>query len=109
MKIGDKERLTKHCDTSPEAVRWRLRAAIKSTSRAQNVLASEAGIKATTLNSQIAAGRPSVEFMEFLYKNFRIDFNFILHGDFSQLPGDVANALLGALDALERSKSSRDS
>ena len=50
-----------------------------------------------TYHSQEKRGRPSPSTVRFLYRNYRIDFNFIYNGDFLQLPGDVQTALEVAL------------
>lgn len=102
MRPEEKERLTRHRDTSQEAISWRLRAALKAERVKQIDIAADLGSKATTINSQIAAGSPSVSLIAYLYKNFRIDFNFILFGDYAQLPRDVEERLLATLVALEQ-------
>jgi len=38
--------------------------------------------------------------MRYFYRAHRIDFNFLLHGDFAQLPADVQARLFAALEAL---------
>lgn len=109
MKIVDKERLTRHRDYSPEAISWRLQAAIKAAKIAQKTIATELDKPLSTINSQIKSGSPSNELMVYLYKSQRIDFNFVIFGDFAQLPSDVEAKLLDALSALERSENSRNS
>lgn len=77
----------------------RLRAARMVTGHQQKKLAELIGIKQTTFNTQEKKGAPSLDVMRYLYKAHRIDFNFILYGDFSQLPGDVQLALFDVLSA----------
>lgn len=99
MKTTEKSALTRHGDWSDEAIAARLAAAVAVTGVQQQELAQSTGIPKTTLNTQIKKGRPSVDFMTVLYRDHRIDFNFVLYGDYAQLPGDVQDQLLAALSA----------
>lgn len=100
MDYATKLRLARHRDTTGTAIAVRLRAARKVAGFAkQTDFAKALSMKLTTYNSQEMAGSPGTEVMQFLYENSRIDFNFIIYGDFSQLPGDVQTALFAALDA----------
>lgn len=105
MDYAAKERLARTRDASDEAIALRLTAARKAVGLAQKDMAQKLGVSATTYNSQEVRGRPSREAMLLLYREYRVDFNFILHGDFAQLPGDVQTALFAALDALSPSSS----
>lgn len=67
----------------------------------QKEFAAHVGLSPTTYNSQETKGSPSMKVMEYLYKNHRIDFNFVLYGDFLTLPGDVQTALFAALHAID--------
>lgn len=104
--LDERERLSRHGDSSPEAISLRLKAALKVSQLSQKELATEIGRPLTTVNSQIKAGSPSIDLMRYFYKGFRVDFNFLLHGDLAQLPGDVqlqlTNALAGIAPAEER-------
>ena len=97
MRYEEKEKLTRHRDTSDEAVASRLKAAVLVSGLRQKDIAAALGLSTKTLNSQIMKGRPSISLMAFFYREHRIDFNFLLFGDFVQLPGDVQAELLGAL------------
>lgn len=98
--IESREKLTLLGDTSPEAISIRLRAAREAAGYAQQKdFAAEAGLSATTYNSQEKRGAPSITVMKILYRQHRIDFNFVLHGDFAQLPGDVQERLFEALSS----------
>lgn len=99
MDIEEKERLARTNDISPEAIRARLVAARRSVDMQQIEVAAATGTKVTTYNSQEIRGAPSLAVMRYFYRNHRIDFNFILHGDFVQLPLDVQKALFAQLDA----------
>lgn len=101
MNIEEKERLTRFQDFSDEAVSRRLRAARSIVSSSQKEFAKTVDLSETTYNSQEVRGRPSREVMNYLYRNKRIGPNFILFGEFLQLPGDVQNALIDALRALD--------
>lgn len=98
MTIDTREALFRLNDYSDEAVALRLRAAREVAGyKGQTDLAEALGIKYQTYHSQEKRGRPTPATVRFLYKNHRIDFNFIYNGDFSQLPGDVQQALEAAL------------
>jgi len=97
MDIELKERLAKLGDISPEAVRARLLAARNSIGMKQQDVASAVGLKKTTFNSQETRGAPSAATMRYYHRQHRIDFNFILHGDFAQLPLDVQERLFAEL------------
>ena len=97
MNIDEKEQLARTGEVSPDAIRDRIIAARKSISMQQKDVAAEVGLKGTTFNSQETRGAPSIKTMRYYYRQRRIDFNFILHGDFAQLPQDVQERLFAAL------------
>jgi DNA-binding XRE family transcriptional regulator len=97
MNIDEKEKLARTGDVSPDAIRDRLLAARKSIKMQQKDVAGEVGLKVTTFNSQETRGAPSIKTMRYYHRQHRIDFNFILHGDFAQLPLDVQDRLFSAL------------
>lgn len=97
MDIDEKEQLTRLGDVSPDAIRDRLLAARKSIGMQQKDVAAAVGLKVTTFNSQETRGAPSIKTMRYYHRQHRIDFNFILHGDFAQLPQDVQGRLFAAL------------
>ncbi|TMV84502.1 helix-turn-helix transcriptional regulator [Thioclava sp. BHET1] len=115
MVLAEKERLARIADTSQEATAIRLRAARIVTGMSQKDFAAAAGTGKTNLNN-VELGRqyPNISVMRYLYRAHRIDFNFILHGDFAQLPSDLQANLFLALeeatsewDRRERSGSTR--
>ena len=97
MTYEEMAALTRLGDTSDEAIARRLTAARRSVAPVQKDFAAALDISVTTYNSQEKRGAPSKAVMSFLYKNHRIDFNFILHGDFVTLPSDVQARLMDAL------------
>ncbi|AVO37367.2 XRE family transcriptional regulator [Pukyongiella litopenaei] len=99
MDIEHKERLARIGDISPEAVRARLLAARSSVGMKQQDVAKAVGLKKSTFNSQEMRGAPSAITMRYYHRQHRIDFNFILHGDFAQLPQDVQERLFAELAA----------
>ncbi|MFU1476356.1 XRE family transcriptional regulator [Roseovarius sp. C7] len=98
MTIDEREKLFRLNDASDEAVAVRLRAAreVAGFDR-QRDFAKALDLNYQTYHSQEKRGRPSPSTVRFLYRNYRIDFNFIYNGDFLQLPGDVQTALEVAL------------
>lgn len=103
MNIDEKETLFQRGNASDEAVRRRLRAALSISDRPQKEIAAELGISPTTLNSQIMSGHPKKDLMVFIYRNLKIDFNFLLFGDFLQLSEATQIALIEALSDARRS------
>ena len=97
MDIETKERLTRLGDVSPEAIRIRLLAARNSVGMKQQDVGEAVGLKSQTFNSQEMRGAPSIKTMRYYHRQHRIDFNFILHGDFAQLPLDVQERLFASL------------
>jgi hypothetical protein len=109
MDIEEKERLTDFRDTSDQAVSRRLAAARIAIGLNQKQLAEAVDLKHKTYATQEKLGRPSVAVIRFLYRNHFIDFNFILHGDFQQLPGATQTALFEALASIGPSHDLRSS
>ncbi len=104
MDYETKTRLARWADSTESAISARLVAArLAAGYTVQKDFAQALGISKTTYNSQEIQGHPSMDTIRFLYQNHRIDFNFILYGDFSQLPGDVQAALFSALSGSARS------
>ena len=99
MDFATKERLARTGDTTKEAIGLRLRAARIAAGYKQKDFAAMLELKPQTYNSQETKGAPSIDVMRHLYRAHRIDFNFILHGDFAQLPGDVQDSLFAVLSA----------
>jgi len=107
MDIETKTRLAYLNDMGLAATAIRLRAAFMVTGLSQlKDLARAANISRTVLSNALAGSTyPNRDVMKYLYRTHRIDFNFIMNGDFSQLPGDVQDKLF---PALERAKSEWD-
>ena len=98
MNLEEKERLARVGDMSLDAMAIRLRAARKVAGLSQKDFADAVGVKNTVINNAEAGSTaPSREVMRYLYRAHRIDFNFMINGDFAQLPGDVQAALFPAL------------
>lgn len=103
MTIEYREKLFRLNDDSDEAVAMRLRAAREVAGfRKQRDFAAALDLNYQTYHSQEKKGRPSPSTVRFLYRNHRIDFNFVYNGDFLQLPGDVQVALEAALSEISR-------
>jgi DNA-binding XRE family transcriptional regulator len=100
MDIQQKIESALQSDMSLRACAIRLHAARLVTDMQQQAFAEAAGVKKTTYNN-METGRsyPSREVMRYLFRGHRIDFNFILHGDFAQLPLDVQTELFANLPA----------
>lgn len=101
MDIETKSQLARVNDMGLAATAIRLRAAFAVSGLAQHLdLAKAAGISKTVLSNAMAGSTyPNRDLMKYLYRAHRIDFNFLMNGDFSQLPGDVQDQLFPALAA----------
>jgi len=99
MDVNTRDKLARINDMGLAACAVRLRAAqIVSKLKAQD-LAHAAGVSKTVLSNAMAGlTYPNREVMRYLYRVHRIDFNFLMNGDYAQLPGDVQAALFPALD-----------
>lgn len=92
--------LTHMGDMGAKACAIRLLAARTFAGKTQGEVATEVGIKKTALsNMETARSFPTRAVMQYFYRRYRVDFNFLLNGDFAQLPGDVQDALFSALEA----------
>lgn len=98
MNIETKDALACRLDDSKSACATRLRAARLITGYSQKEAAQLAGVGATSWNNA-EAGRnyPSLQAMRWLFRAHRIDFNFLIAGEFAQLPGDVQDRLFAVL------------
>lgn len=94
---------TRRNDSSREACVYRLTLARVAAGLSKTDLAERAGVSIQTYSNQ-EAGRvfPSRQVIETLYRDFRIDWNFMFNGDYAQLPGDVQEALARAAATIER-------
>lgn len=93
-----KERLAHLQDMGIAACAIRLRAARGVTGLSQQEFAKECGVTKQVLNNAEAGlTYPNRAVMKHLYRAYRIDFNFIINGDFVQLPGDVQDRLFEQL------------
>lgn len=102
MDIDQKEQLTRRGDMGKDAMAFRLRAARRSTGLGLEQLARDMGegmTKQKVRNAEKADNYPPNSLMRYFYRAHRIDFNFLIHGDFAQLPADVQGRLFAALEA----------
>lgn len=98
MDFAEKQRLSWHGDTGLAACAVRLRAARGVTGKQAQELARECGVSKTVYsNAESGLNYPNRDVMKHLFRAYRIDFNFMINGDFVQLPGDVQDALFAAL------------
>ena len=109
MDIEEKERLTGFRDTSELAVSRRLAAGRIVTGLGQRELAEAIGMNHKTYAYQEKSGRPAIAVVRYLYRNYGIDFNFVLHGDFQHLPPSLQASLFEALSSLAPSGDLRTS
>jgi DNA-binding XRE family transcriptional regulator len=109
MDINEKSAAALQGDMSLRACAIRLMAARLVTGFNQQDFAAASGVKKTTYNN-METGRayPSRDVMRYLFRGHRIDFNFMLHGDFAQLPSDVQDQLFARLPAVMHEWDRRD-
>lgn len=100
MQVLENERLAMRNDMGLEACAIRLRAARLYTGLNQIEICNQIGVKKTTYNNmEQALSFPSREVMRWFYRTHRLDFNFLMNGDFAQLPADIHAPLFDALRA----------
>lgn len=102
MTYDDKTKLARTGDTSKEAAGIRLTAARKAIGLSQADLGKAVKLtKAAINNAESAMSYPGRNLMIFLYRQHRIDINFMVCGDFAQLPGDVQDRLFQELSKID--------
>ncbi|WP_247676941.1 helix-turn-helix transcriptional regulator [Leisingera sp. HS039] len=98
MDFKGKLAMSRLGDASREACAFRLKAARIATGLTKTEFCKNAGVSLTSyLNSEAGLSFPSRKVMLYLHRGHRIDFNYIIHGDFQQLPSDVQDRLFSAL------------
>ena len=103
MKIKEKECLARLGDMGKVACAVRLLAARNVTGLSQLEVSQRAGIANNALNNMERSRQfPNREVMRYYHRAHRIDFNFLMHGDFAQLPMDIQDALFEYLDTRQR-------
>lgn len=102
MNLEQKTQLARTDDMSKQAVCLRFRAAVKASGYdSQQAFANAAGVGVSSVNNVFKEIQyPSRQMMASLFRGHRVDFNFILVGQFNQLHSDVQDALFATLDAL---------
>lgn len=99
MDLATKDKLAHLNDMGLAACAVRLRAAQMVSGLKALDLAKASGISKTVLSNAMAGlTYPNRDVMKYLYRAHRIDFNFLINGDYAQLPGDVQKALFAALE-----------
>ncbi|RYH04107.1 hypothetical protein EU805_01675 [Salipiger sp. IMCC34102] len=98
MDYLEHERRCRTTEITPKAIHIRLVAARRSTGATARQLASSAGIPYTTFKTQETAGSPSLKMLDFYWRAYQIDPNFIMGGDTARLLPDTISALLEHLD-----------
>lgn len=102
MEYSEKRRLARTGDADKEAAGIRLRAARRVSGLSQEDLGSAGGVKKAAIsNAEKGMAYPNRSVLVYLHREFRIDFNFMIHGDFAQLPGDIQDLLFDALSDVE--------
>jgi transcriptional regulator with XRE-family HTH domain len=109
MELTEKQALARTGSMTVDACAIRVRAARYVALMEQQDLAKAGGVSKSAL-SNVEAGLafPNRALMHYLFHAHRIDFNFILDGQFSQLPGDVQDALFPALERASREWDQRE-
>lgn len=102
MDFETKKRLARTGDAEKAAAAIRLRAARTAIQYSQEQLGHAGGVKKAAIsNAENGSVFPNRSVLLFLNREHRIDFNFMMNGDFVQLPGDVQDQLFAALASLE--------
>ncbi|MFV0383665.1 hypothetical protein [Paracoccus sp. (in: a-proteobacteria)] len=98
MNYMEKIRRMRRGDITNEAIHARLVAIRKATGFTARDLAASAGMPYTTFKSQESAGAPSLKMIDFYWKSFQVDANFIFGGDGSRILPDTLSEILTHLD-----------
>lgn len=94
----EKQQLARQNDTGLVASAIRLRAARGVAGRGQTAMARECGVSNTVLNNaERGLTYPNRAILQTFWRGYRIDFNFMINGDYAQLAPDVQEALFVAL------------
>lgn len=102
MNYEEKRRLARTGESEKIAASVRLRAARRVTGLSQEELGRAGGVKkAAVSNAENGSAFPNRSILIYLHREHRIDLNFMINGDFAQLPGDVQESLFASLSALE--------
>ena len=102
MEYDEKKRLSRLGEADKDAAALRLRAARLVTGLSQDGLGKAGGVKkAAVSNAEKGMAYPNRSVLLFLHREYRIDLNFMINGDFAQLHGDVKDKLFQALLSLE--------
>lgn len=110
MDYEDKRRLARTGDFSLSAAAVRLRAARAVAGISQEELGRHGGVKKAAMsNAEKGSAYANRATLAYLFREHRIDFNFMIHGDFVQLPGDIQDRLFDALALIERGEDPADS
>lgn len=95
-------------DISKAAVGLRLAAGLKVANMSQAELGRTINRTQGAIGNAVAGNNyPSVEALQTLYRQARIDFNFFLAGETAHLPGDVQMRLLVALEDIHNERDRR--
>jgi DNA-binding XRE family transcriptional regulator len=101
MDTLTKEKLAMTRDGDQFAASVRLKAARIYSGLSQDELGAKVNItKATVSNIEKCRSYPSRALMTYFHREHRIDFNFMIHGDYAQLPSDVQDRLFPILEAV---------
>lgn len=102
MDHDEKRRLSRIGCADKDSAAIRLRAARHVTGLSQEGLGKAGSVKKAAIsNAEKGLAYPNRSVLLFLHREFRIDLNFMINGDFAQLPGDVQELLFDALSNLE--------
>lgn len=112
MNIDEKEALAMVRDMGPKAAAIRIHAARLAVGMGQDQLAQDVGegmTKQKVNNAEKGANYPPPTLMRYFYRQHRIDFTFLMHGDFAHLHADVQERLLSALSIAHSEWDQRES
>ncbi|WP_323008965.1 helix-turn-helix transcriptional regulator [Paracoccus sp. (in: a-proteobacteria)] len=100
MESDKKQMLARTGDMGLEACAIRVKAARLSIGFTQLQMAEALGLSRSTNISNVEKGSqyPNREMMSWMFREHRIDFNFLMAGFYAQLPGDVQQRLFPALE-----------
>lgn len=94
----EKRELARLSDISTEATSFRMRAARMALGLSSKDMAEQLGMPATSYGAyENGKAHPKLAAIRYLYRQYDINFDFILYGDFRRLPADIQERIFAAM------------
>ena len=105
MDHEEKRELARLGDISTEATSFRMRAARMALGMSSKDMAEELGMPATSYGAyENGKAHPKLAAIRYLYRQYDINFDFILYGDFRRLPAELQERVFDAMLEMQSPK-----